>query len=663
MVPLLVAASLGCREPTSTDNPPEITSISPSPLVTGATATIAGSGFGDTPADNIVIMDGVAATVTAATPTNLTVIVPPLPCTPAHTGIVSVSVGGPSVQKTHAMQAPTSLTLSVGESVVLGSPMSARCNDLHNAETNAIYYLSVYNTSTTYSTTGAAFELKGTSGTASAIAADAAPAVHAALRSSARLLTREEIGERNHIEFMERDLAFLRQHAHRWAARPRSVSGAALATTTHAVGDAVSLRMRDVSKSASTCDDFVTISGRVAYVGSKAVIIEDNDNPLAGSIDTTYAQIGSELDQVMWPILENNFGNALINDAVLDNNGKFVMVFSNKVSTLSNGGLAGFVSSCDLFPRTDAGFPNGSSNFGEYFYATSPTVSGTIATAGSPPRWRWSMRGTIIHEVKHIVSIAERFARNPMNPSLEESWLEETMARIAEELYERARYGFAQKTNIGYGSAGNPVGPYCGIRLGCNQARGIVKVFEDLGEHWYAAPHSYSPIGRINSEDFSFYETGWSLVRWALDRSPTPEATVLKNMTQHATLTGIKNFDAHIGTTYADALPKWTLAMIVDDYPSLTVTDPALVFPSWNLRSVFAGYKTDIPSAPFAAWPLLPMSSTFGAFSHKASVRAGTAAIIQLSGQQASTQLLELKASGSSAAAPDELRMSIVRVQ
>jgi hypothetical protein len=638
----------------------QISSVSPAGLTGGAEATISGTGFSATLGENSVTIDGVAATVTAATTTSLTVIVPAFPCAPSRTGVVSVTTGGKSAQTNHLIQPGTAHNLAVGGTVVLSSSAAARCNELHNAAATATYYISVYNTSTTYSTTGASFELKGTAGTAAAILPDVSQAARVTRSVSPlrRSLSPEQEMRRNHQEFLERDLEILRQNRHRWAGQPRMASLVAGGSIAHAVGDAVPLRLRDISK--TSCNDFVDIAGRVAYIGTKAIIIEDTENQLAGTIDSTYAQIGTEFDAVMWTILENNFGNALINDASLDNNGRFVMVFTNKVRTLSNNRIAGFVTACDLFARTTFA----SSNFGEYFYATAPTTSGNINVSGSPPRWRWSMREVIIHEVKHIVSIAERLAKNPTSPAFETSWLEETTATIAEELYERARYGFAQKSNIGYGSQGSPVGPYCGLRLSCNQARGFIQAFEDLGHEWYQLPHEHSPIGRIDSDDFSFYSTGWSLVRWALDRSPTAESTVLKNMIQHPSLTGIANFDAHIGTTYVDALPRWTLAMVVDDHPGAAISNAEFTFPSWNLRSVFAGYKQDFGSqVTIAAWPLQPLSAAFGAFSTGATVRAGTAAIIQLSGAQAGKQLLELKASGSSASAPNELRMSIVRVQ
>lgn len=650
---------------TSTNTPLQISSVSPATLTPGATATISGTGFNGTAANNTVTIDGVATTVTAASPTSLTVTVPALPCTPSHSGSVSVSTSGLTVQKAHPVQAGTAHNLAVGASVILSTAAAAQCNELHNANTNALYYVSIYNTNSVYSNvsgdtaaTGskAAFELKGTAGAAAAVVGS--PVVSERLRSMRPPSRRERRpGERDelaHINLLERDLAFLRQNSHRWAGRNRTANLQLGGTTAYAVGDAATVRLRNLD--VSGCASFLTVTGRVAYVGTKNIIIEDTQNPVL-NIDTTYAQIGQEFDQVMMPILETNYGNPLVNDAVLDNNGKFIMVFTDKISTMANGGVAGFVSPCDYFPASGS---TASSNVGEYFYAIAPKQTGTITGTNTPPVWRWSMRGTIIHEVKHIVSTAERFSRGG---NFEESWLEESTARLSEELFERARYGFAQRANIGWGSAGNPVGPYCGVRACNGQARGIVRVFEELDDKWYVSPHAFSNIGRISSSDFSFYATAWSLLRWTIDANATKsEAAILKGMTQEGTLTGIANFNNQMGMTFTDALPKWSLSMVVDDYPGFTPADATLKQPSWNLRDVYAGMNTDFQSIS-VDWPFQPTPIPFGTFSRTGTVRAGAAAVLQLSGAQSAKQTIELKADGSSSAAPAELRMAIVRVQ
>lgn len=137
-----------------------ITTITPALLTSGISATITGQGFSTTPATNVVTIDGVSATVNTASATQLTITVPTnLTCNPTHDATVMVTMGGGSAQKAHPVQAATLRTLAVGQSVIVNTAAEARCNEL--ATTGGRYYLNVYNTNTTYSTTGAAFDVRG----------------------------------------------------------------------------------------------------------------------------------------------------------------------------------------------------------------------------------------------------------------------------------------------------------------------------------------------------------------------------------------------------------------------------------------------------------------------------------------------------------------------
>jgi hypothetical protein len=348
-------------------------------------------------------------------------------------------------------------------------------------------------------------------------------------------------------------------------------------------------------------------------------------------------------------------------DDVTDNNDRIVMVFTRRINDHMSG-LGGFVVSCDLFERNTTN--NTTSNFGEYFYARVPTASGTISTSNSPPRWAWAMRSTIIHEAKHITSFGERIARDAS--VFEESWLEESTAALSEELYGRAVYNQAQRSNIAYGDQTNPAGPYCDVRPTFPQCAGKPLTtsahFQGLYSDWYGSPETHSPIGRSSPNDFSFYNTGWSLVRWAVDQSIMTESAFLSALTQSTDLRGLGNLSARTGRGFAQMLPEWTFAMALDDYPGFETQLANIAMPSWNIRNVFAGLNADFPTPFPSAWPLAVTPSTFGAFTLTGGVLPGTSQFFTVSGSQAAKQLLELKASGSNADAPADLRIAIVRV-
>jgi hypothetical protein len=559
-------------------------------------------------------------------------------------------------------------SLVVGQAVAVSASAEQGCNTVQAGEASptgsAHYYVAVSNVGTTYSTTGAAFQLKGSVG------AEPPPAGRVAQRLDMdpprtrvlRPLSLDEIAEQTHQRLLEQNITYLRDHRAELIARRKGATLAAISSTP-TVGTSVSLNIPNINNTSNICTNQIAMTGRIVYVGTKSVIVEDNANVGAGTLDTMYTRVGGEFDNVMFPIL-GNFGNPLAKDATTDNNGRIVMVFSRKINDNFNL-LAGFVVSCDFATTTSTN--NTQTNTGEYFYARAPMVTtGTISTADSPAYWNWTMRSTIIHEVKHIVSFAERLSRGAS--AFEESWLEESTARLSEELYERSNYSFTQKSNIGYGSSSSQVGPYCEVR-GCgspSKPRSIVRVFEELGPKWYATPELYSPIGRIDASDFSFYATGWSLVRWSIDQASSSEATFLQTLVQETSLSGAANLAAKAGRSWPDMIQEWSLAMVVDDYPGLTLSGtPAtrMTQPSWNFRNVYAGYKTDFSSAAFASWPLVPLSRTIGAFTVDVSnVRPGTSAIIELTGTASTKQKLELLGSGGTGAAPSELRIAIIRV-
>lgn len=643
-----------------------LTSIAPSVLLPGASATLTGSNFSTTPANNAVTIDGVAATVTAATATQLTIVVPTtLPCGVTRDAPVRVTVSGAIATRSHSIQPGKQRSLAVGQSLVIPAT-EVRCNEF--AVSGGKYYFSVYNVNRTYTPDGVSFDVVGTASATSASAASSrsmSPLRASASRGPAatRDSRVDSRTERMHLQLLEANTRMLRDNRSRL---PRARGGARFAAEPVAppsVGDLRTVRVPMAQRS-GFCSNYVEITARVAYVGPRSIIVEDTANALDAQMDTTYAALGAEFDNVMFPILENNFGNPLAMDAVTDNNARVVMVFTKVVSdSMSN--LAGFVVSCDFFPRTTFA----SSNFGEHFYARAATTTGSISTSGSPPNWLRTMRSTVLHEVKHITSFGERISRNA--GSFEASWLEETTARVSEELYARQIYNIAQKANIPYGSSSNPRGPYCEVRPTASACAGYPlaaqKQLQGLYTGFYRSPANHSPIGRRDNNDFSFYNTGWSLVRWAIDHGSLSESAFLRGLTQESGLSGVANLEARTNRAFSDMIPEWTLTLAADDYPGITFANSRLAMPSWNLRDIFAGLYADFnqqsPSSFPGEFPLVAHSRTFGSFTASDAVFPGTAAYIDLSGTLTGRQAIELKAAGSALNAPAELGLAVVRVQ
>ena len=678
-------------------NAPLIDAVAPDVIVPGATIAVTGSNFGGTPAENAVTINGAAATVTAASPTQLTVVVPTtgLACEATSNGLVAVTVAGVQGTKTHPVQVATQRALAVGQSMALFGG-DVRCNEF--AQTGGRYFISVFNSGKTAGSTSS-FQLRG----AASVVTQAAVAAVAAVPPTAPLVARAAPysalsdwpagfdrgriaaeAHRRNLEFNRRTVREFGPQLHSYLAQRGRTGVRQSSATLPGVRPQVSGNVGDVSdmvildESATQCSStsFQTIQVRTVYSGTRSIVVEDVTNPLAGTMNSYFEDIGREFDDDMFDILQTNFGNPLALDADLDANGKVIMMFSKKIN--DRGGVAGYVLNCDFLPKDGAPefgalkFPG--SNEGEVFYAIVPTspnrgFDSDNATL-NPDEWRRLIRAVIIHEVKHVTSFAEHISRN--TPELEETWLEEGTAMHAEELWARTVFGNTWKGNATYAQT-----IFCEVRpttSACiDKPVAMLDHFARVYDYLNGPPESLSPFLTDRDEDpnATFYGSTWWLVRWAIDQYGASDAAFLKALTQEPSRTGIANLEARTGHTWAELLADWTLVNAVDDYPGFTPQRTQVQEPSWNARDIFNGMFNDFgPPAGrnvfTKQYPLTPRPLTFGSFSigegTGVSVRAGSAAIFELSGTQAGKQFLDLRSPSGDAPA-STLGVSVVRVQ
>lgn len=649
---------------------PTISSIAPAVVAPGDTLTIAGSGFSTTRTLNTVTVAGAAATVLAASETELSARLDAgsLPCAPTSDVPVVVTVDELEASADHPLAAALRHDLAVGQSVTLTGGTVA-CNELGNP---GAYVVSVFNTTANPSATSA-FRLRGTgSASVAAALAGTSPALAmAGIDRQSRTAPQRAPSfgrmpeEAAHARVLEMNVDLLRR-----LGRPDRTRGAAALGSDAAlaavptVGQIMALRIPDLG--GSPCTDYKAVNARVAYVGTYGVVLEDTVAPLAGDIDGLWQAVGTEYDDIMHQTLLDYFGDPLVLDSQLDDNGRLLMLFSKQVNDFE-GGIAGFVFSGDFYSRSQCA----ASDVAEIFYGIVPTSSATGYGSGTVDAWKRSMRSTVIHEVKHILSFASRIAQTPTGgtPSFEDYWLEEATARLSEEFYARTQYGYAQNGNATYAQS-----VYCEVRPtgwpACGEGSPYI-----MAKHYFALVDYYSaverltPIGRIDQDDYTFYGSGWLFTRWALDQSGQAEAAFVKALVGEPTLSGVQNLAARTGRSYPEMLADFSLSLALDDRDGFTPARPALVMPTWNTRDVFQGLYNDFKdhetighlfTSPF---PLATRAISFGDFVVDVpELRGGTASLFELGGTLSGTQLMELL-SASGSIAPASLGMAIVRVQ
>jgi hypothetical protein len=635
---------------------PVIATVSPSVLVPGTSAIITGTGFDALATNNAVTMRGVVARITASSATQLTVTVPCLTSGSVPVQVTTNLRAGPAFA--HQLAAPQR-TVALGQSLVFSD---VACSELPAAPAGARYIIAVFSASTNENSL-VDFELGGNPATA---------ATSPAFVPGSPLRTRELLApgpdaqrDRAHWQMLERNRATLAEGR---ALMPRQplLNRSMGATALPAVGD-----RRDFYYSyvAGCRDTTAKMFGRALYVGARAIIWEDTANTLRAAtepaLDAYYQKLGAIFDQDQYDVIRANFGDPLRRDAATDNDGHINMVFSEK---LNGSGAAAFVSSCDQYPTTTFA----ASNYGQLFYGSVPTTrTPNINSTSSPDGWFNFMVRTVVHEVKHIAALSARVA-NGANP--EESWLEEGSARHAEELWVRQYlHKVPWRGNTGFGSAATN-GIFCDFHpenATCNAADTLRRPGYGMRRHFnelrnkLIQPWNFSVYGdALGQSGSTFYQTSWSLIRYAIDRYATSDAEFLTALT-NSSGSGIANLSALAGTSSDRLLGGWALALYADDFPGLLAPSADLQIPTWDLRGIYAGLNGDASwSGQFSSrFMLQPVPLTFGSFtSPRTGLRGGANAYFELAGSPTQPQVLTVRAIGGGNPSQN-LRVAIARLQ
>ena len=129
-----------------------------------------------------------------------------------------------------------------------------------------------------------------------------------------------------------------------------SAARASLMTAVPVVGDTRAFRVFQPSTAvgaSGTCADFVEITARAVYVGTKSVITKTCRSSRGTDgfpLHSGRAGIRTE----MYPTINTNFADPLVTDQFTDADQHVNMVFTPAIPA----GIGGFVISCDFFVRT-----------------------------------------------------------------------------------------------------------------------------------------------------------------------------------------------------------------------------------------------------------------------------------------------------------------------
>lgn len=595
---------------------PIISAIDPSPIVEGGTATITGQNFAAAAAENTVTIDGIAATVLSGSTTQLSIAVPRAACLPARDSArIQVTVPGVTGPAFHhpAIPADPPLDLAVGANEIRADSAGLECVQMPARTAGSTHLAIAAITATQDFTTPE--RLTRTAGRATPFGIGGfarAPAILAASQAS-RALEQELRALGGARAFEERIRRFEREHLSPRAgpAAPQAGGAAAVGVpggppraVVPSVGDTLTLNVP--VGPANFCTQFTSVKTRVKAVGNFGIAVEDTARPADGFTDADYAQIMAEFDAKIYATDTLYFGSPVTGSAAIDSVPHSFLVFTSEVNRLTPQGanfvILGFFFAGDLFPTSQCT----GSNRRKIFYLLVPDPNGTInGNVRSTAFVRQQSRGTVAHELQHLISAAQKIRLNAQ--TFETVWLGEGLSHIAEEVVGHAVTGLAPRSDLTFAQANANADDFTAFhRQNFLRAR-LYLLTDSIARN--------SPIA--NNDELATRGATWLLLRWILDHEG-PAQGGEQNITRKMVLTsasGMPNLEAAVGKPFADLVSEWLPALYTDNLgvPGLSAR---LTIPSWNLRDIYQNIS--------GAYPLVPTTLPFSSETTNFDVKAGS---------------------------------------
>lgn len=426
---------------------------------------------------------------------------------------------------------------------------------------------------------------------------------------------------------------------------------AAVAAPEPKVGDVLTLNANAIQ----ACSAPNNRTARVVAVGTRSVVVADNENPTGGYTDAEYASIGATFDTLIYPLDTAAFG-APSNMSV---HGKILLFFTRSVNALTppntnNFTIGGFFFSRDLYPKTAR---NGlgacaGSNEAEMFYLLVPDPTGVVNNNKRTKDNVTTLNlGTIAHEFEHLINAGRRLYVNTNATANEETWLDEGLAHTAEELLFYRISGFTTRQNLNLSQVSSQSANFTNYA-----SQNFSRFYQFLINPEVNSP--YAPNDSLATRGAT-----WHFLRFAAGRQDLSGENAFYRALVNSQTSGRANLSNVLGgsTQLATYLRDWTVSMMADDY-SATVTaalDGRYIMPSWNFRSIFPGLRIG-SGAVLGVYPINARSLQSGTV-QRISLAGGTSSFVRFSVSSGRSAYISLASNG--AALPTDMRYAIVRLR
>jgi hypothetical protein len=453
-----LSAIQGFRVTSEAPPPVIITDVEPAVLLEGADATIRGSGFSSVPGSNAVLIDGLAASVTAASSTSLSVIVPYSDCLPARQAELRVTVGSLSDARTVGVTPRTREDIELPTGHYRYTYAGNGCIYLPGAAyRGAEYLIGVVSTSEEPSSL--------TPVTMTSIVGDPTVAADQPLVASSEPL-RQAVGNvgsfsstsplgaaapnepqtlpgrqspegrrdwERQTEVMKRNLELVRRLA------PTAASMTHVRQSrTLAAGDTLTLFAGSASD--AICASRGEVRAVVRRVGNHAVWLDDIDNPSGSFTNSQLAGLDAFYETNVVGVHNRYFGG--LSD--VDGNGRVMVLMTKEVNRLDEEDVfvGGWVSFADLYSSDQCA----ASNQAEIFFGRVPDPDGVFGQSWTKQQTLDYYPSLLTHEITHLVQ-ANALVFGGADATI---WEIEGGATLSEQLVAYRIFGHGSGRNLGF---------------------------------------------------------------------------------------------------------------------------------------------------------------------------------------------------------------------
>lgn len=648
---LTAASDLTVEPGPGPEDGPVVSSVSPTPLPEGGTATISGSNFDATADGNTVTVDGVEATVNSASSTSLEIAVPQYDCRPARDVSVEVSTGeGSDAAAAGLTPEEAPVALAVGEQSRIGTP-SDFCLQFEETSASERYLVGVQSLSDVPgSLTPVTVTAETADGNGDALSAPISLATEnseigggEAPRASSRITDHEA------AETLRR--LWERRNLRPSASLPAQGTGSTLELSkivsgSVQEGDTVSLRVPD-DRTNDLCANFVEVGAEVKAIGTEGIFVADTANPSGGFTDTDYQDFSDRMDDDIFSTLVDYFGSP----TDLDGNSRVVVLVSKEVN-VTNPDALGFVFGGDLFPRSSCA----SSDEGEIYYGKAPDPDGDFGDPYPTDDARLDTPFLMAHELTHVIQQSRRFASGQDFMS---SSLAEAQATLGEEVVGHSVTGRTTGQDHGFDVAFNT--------SGSDEINWYDNGFSDL-LRYFGFESSTSRVADAPDacgwwrEDPSpcvarplWYGVGWTFLRWASDNFGPSYAGGEEGFHRDlvdSSEAGPEAVADVLGEPFEELMAQWAASLYVDG--RISGAHPRLTITSWDLF--------DVEQSTVATADLQPLEMDFSDWQAVGEIRASSAGYLAV--EEASRPATAIRVRGDEdGTLPSDMQIWIVRLE